>query len=235
VPFLRFSRDRRGYENTFLLRAIRKRGEKERPALLYWFRTPPHVKVGRAAFDEDAIRFLEDQHPDLAFDWPRILEARPVVGESPEPTPPPRRDRRDDSRRPTPRPDERPAQPAPPTPAAIDLPADEIDAADPADTPHPLSDPSVVERLLGAEQLARLRGQYAAVLARLDTRITDPARLEALRAQAEQVNPDGWVTETDVREGLARHDRLCSDILRQLGRRRRRRRGGPGPSPGQTG
>jgi hypothetical protein len=75
VPFLRFSRDRRGYENTFLLHAAKPRGEKNRPRLLYWFRTPPHLKVGRTPFDEDAIRLLEDEHPEVEFDWPRLLEA----------------------------------------------------------------------------------------------------------------------------------------------------------------
>jgi hypothetical protein len=74
VAFLRFSRDRRGYENTFLLHAARPGGEKNRPRLLYWFRTPPHLKVGRTPFDEDAIRLLEDEHPEVEFDWPRLLE-----------------------------------------------------------------------------------------------------------------------------------------------------------------
>ena len=84
MPFLRFSKDRRGYENTYLLHASRRRNDKDRPALLYWFRTPPHVKVGRAAFDETAIRALEDQHPGVEFDWPRILATRPPA-EVPEP------------------------------------------------------------------------------------------------------------------------------------------------------
>jgi hypothetical protein len=79
VPFLRFSRDRRGYENTFLLHAARPRGEKDRPRLLYWFRTPPHLKVGRTPFDEDAIRLLEDEHPEVDFDWSRLLEAPPTA------------------------------------------------------------------------------------------------------------------------------------------------------------
>jgi hypothetical protein len=75
VAFVRFSRDRRGYENTFLLHAAKPRGEKERPRLLYWFRTPPHLKVGRTAFDEDAIHTLEDEYPDVEFDWSRLLES----------------------------------------------------------------------------------------------------------------------------------------------------------------
>jgi hypothetical protein len=82
VAFLRFSRDRRGYENTFLLHAAKPRGEKERPRLLYWFRTPPHLKVGRTAFDDDARRLLEGEHPDVEFDWSRLLES--AVAGSPD-------------------------------------------------------------------------------------------------------------------------------------------------------
>jgi len=77
VPTLRFSRDRRGYESTYLLHASRRRPGPDQPQLLYWFRSPPHVKIGRAAFDEDAIRLLEEQHPDVEFDWDRILTAKP--------------------------------------------------------------------------------------------------------------------------------------------------------------
>jgi hypothetical protein len=82
LPHLRFTRDRRGYENTFLVDTVRRRG-REHGRVLYWFRSPPQVKVGRAAIDEDAIRAIEDAYPDVSFDWSRILEARP-----PEPDPP---------------------------------------------------------------------------------------------------------------------------------------------------
>ena len=82
MPVLRFARDRRGYESTYLVETARK-GNQESGSLLYWFRTPPHVKVGRAAFDEDAIRLLEQQHPDSDFDWDRILTAKPPA--APEP------------------------------------------------------------------------------------------------------------------------------------------------------
>jgi hypothetical protein len=36
---------------------------------LYWFRTPPNVKVGRPAFDDEIMRALEAQYPDVTFDW----------------------------------------------------------------------------------------------------------------------------------------------------------------------
>jgi hypothetical protein len=106
--------------------------------------------------------------------------------------------------------------------------------------PHHLSDPSVAERLLGSEQLSRLRGQYAAVLARIGRRVPDAARAESLRALAERINPDTWVTEEDVRQGLAGSAAVQDELARYIGRRRRRRRRGRGgepigpPSPAST-
>lgn len=75
MPHLRFTRDKRGYENTYVVHAVRRRG-KSRQRILYWFRTPPNVRVGRAALDEGAIRTLEEQNPEIGFDWTKILEAQ---------------------------------------------------------------------------------------------------------------------------------------------------------------
>ena len=276
MPFLRFSKDRRGYENTYLLHSSRRRNDKDRPALLYWFRTPPHVKVGRAAFDETAIRALEDQHPGVEFDWPRILATRPPV-EAPEPERP---------RRPSPRrasPSVTPTPPrlvsAPPEevervapidepagsevqtpestapPAAAEPSSEIVESPEPArkfvrvfdrvtdpepERPHHLSDPSAVERMLGSEQLGRFRGQYAAALARIGRRITDATLAESLRALAERINPDAWVTEDDVRQGLQGAPAVQEELARHVGRRHRRRRrsrpasaepGQPAPEP----
>ena len=76
LPSLRFTRDKRGYETTSLVHTGR-RGGRSRPRILYWFRTPPGVKVGRPALDEAAIRWIEEHNPDIEFDWPKILEAQP--------------------------------------------------------------------------------------------------------------------------------------------------------------
>jgi hypothetical protein len=74
---LRFNRDKRGYETTALVQAGgRRRGRGQR--LLYFFRTPPGVRVGRAPIDEDAIRLLEEHNPDVQFDWTRILKSPPL-------------------------------------------------------------------------------------------------------------------------------------------------------------
>lgn len=274
MPFLRFSRDRRGYESTFLLQSARRRGDQDRARLLYWFRSPPHVKLGRAAFDEDAIRGLEEQHPDVEFDWARILTAKPPAAPPAEPVRLPRRVRRGEPppvpfrppevKRPVPvfpadgqdhvvalpvpdEPDsvagpELPAEPpdAPPArrfvrvydapepqaPAAeADVSEAEGEGGDERVEPHHLSDPSAVERELGSDRLNRLRGQYAAVLARIGTRVSDPVLAEKLRAVAERANPDAWVTSGDVASGLAGLDTVYEELARHVGRRRRRRRG----------
>lgn len=71
MPFVRFSRDKRGYEHTYLIHAAQKKGAPAR--VLYWYRTPPGVKVGRPAFDDDVKRALEAQYPHIAFDWSSLL------------------------------------------------------------------------------------------------------------------------------------------------------------------
>lgn len=257
MPFLKFARDRRGYENTFLVHAPRQAGASR---LLYWFRTPPYVKIGRAAFDEDAIRLLEQQHPGVEFDWDRILTTRPPAApdtrDPREVRPRGRHERRPgrDARRDAP--PGRPAAARPPGPAAEPLPAASAPTppaaptveppvvpagslAAPAPPPPPsrrfvrvldapdvahATEPAVVARVLGAEQLTVLRARHAEILARISARGGDPARLEALREQAERVNPDAWVTEADVREGLATVDSALAELHRIVGRRRRRRR-----------
>jgi hypothetical protein len=77
MAFLRFSRDKRGYEHFQLVQpAVNRRGSG-RPRILYWFRSPSNVRVGREPFD-DAIRIaIEKQNPEVEFDWPQIL-ATPI-------------------------------------------------------------------------------------------------------------------------------------------------------------
>lgn len=74
MAFLRFSRDKRGYEHFYLVEATTDRRGKTRARVLYWFRTPPGVKVGREPFDADVRRALEAQNPGVTFDWRKIVE-----------------------------------------------------------------------------------------------------------------------------------------------------------------
>jgi len=73
MAFLRFTRDKRGYEYFYLVHSSQRRG-RSTSRVLYWFRTPPNVKVGREPFDEYIRRELEKQNPDVVFDWRKILE-----------------------------------------------------------------------------------------------------------------------------------------------------------------
>lgn len=75
MPFLKFSRDKRGYENFYLIEPPSggRRGGKSRPRVLFWFRTPPQVKVGRVPFSDEVQKLIEAQNPGLTFDWPRII------------------------------------------------------------------------------------------------------------------------------------------------------------------
>jgi len=97
VPFLRLTRDRRGFENTFLMHADRP---GDRPRLLYWYRTAPAIGLGRPPLDEDAIRTIEEQHPDIDFDWPAILAlAEVMTPEDEAPARPPQQQRRPQEKR----------------------------------------------------------------------------------------------------------------------------------------
>jgi hypothetical protein len=73
VPFVRFSRDKRGYEYVFLV-DVPPQQTNARARVLYWYRTPPGMKVGRQPFDEAVRQALEGQYPDLKFDWKQIVE-----------------------------------------------------------------------------------------------------------------------------------------------------------------
>ena len=243
---MRFTRDKRGYETTSLVHAGRHTG-RSRLRVLYWFRTPPGVKVGRPALDEDAIRWIEEHNPDIEFDWPKILQAQPPAAPPAEDARGrrPKRDR-DRSRPATPRgarpaPPAAPARPAPPQPAEAEPESSDVEPVElepMAEALEQLTHPETeeqldpvtmpVEQTLGREQLTRLRARYAELLARIAERGGDPERVEALRAQAEALNPDTWVTDEEVRLGIESFEPKIRDLRAALGlrRRRRSRRGG---------
>ncbi|MDP6373089.1 MAG: hypothetical protein QF634_11320 [Vicinamibacterales bacterium] len=81
MPFLRFARDSRGYVSTFLVHTVGS-GRSSRSQLLYWFRSPPNVQVGRPALDDATIASIEAAYPEIAFDWPDLLSQRPPPAEA---------------------------------------------------------------------------------------------------------------------------------------------------------
>jgi hypothetical protein len=75
VALFRFSRDKRGYEYFYLVEPVTNRKGKSRTRVLYWYRTPPNIRVGRAPFDDEVRRALEARYPEITFDWAKIVEA----------------------------------------------------------------------------------------------------------------------------------------------------------------
>ena len=75
MPFLRVIRDKRGYETTYLMHLYRE-GHRQRSRILYVFRSPGGVRVGRGALDPDVLREIEAQYPDIAFDWKDVREQK---------------------------------------------------------------------------------------------------------------------------------------------------------------
>jgi len=78
VPFLRVVRDKRGYETTYLMHWYRE-GTRQRTRILYVFRTPGGVRVGREPLEPDVLRDIESLFPAIAFDWKAVL-AKPMSG-----------------------------------------------------------------------------------------------------------------------------------------------------------
>ncbi len=295
---MRFTRDKRGYENTFVVHTGggRRRG-KSRARILYWFRTPPGIRIGRSALDESAIRLIEEHNPDVEFDWTRILKGQ----DAPVEEKPVQQDRRGRQR-----PREFPPRPSPlseptqsPKPQGIDRqnevafapaadpsverveepieragegvehftePAERVDepaervnvpsepAGERVDDPDERVDEAAIDELLsdppagpqrevtegasttaaqarlGSEALSRLRARHSEVLARISETITDPVRRDELKSLAERLNPDTWVTDAEVSEGLEAYETVFESLRTVVGRRRRRRRRSGGGS-----
>ena len=157
---------------------------------------------------------IEAHNPDIDFDWTRILKG----GGEPAP-----------ERRPEHRPQRAVEPPAVPTQSAEEA----VVAEDVPESLRPepevqLEPPATAAGArLGAEGLARLRGRYAEVLARISERVADPERQAELKGAAERLNPDAWVTEEDVEAGLEGYEATFESLRGVVGQRRRRRRRKP--------
>jgi len=224
VPFLRLTRDRRGFENTFLMHADRP---GDRPRLLYWYRTAPAIALGRSPLDEDAIRTIEEQHPDIDFDWPAILALAEVMTpeeEAPvrrqQAPPQGRRQRGRDQRPPQSRVPETESVEETPDPGVSAAPIDEKTAAAPSERAPAgeVSQPSnrLVEELAGREIGSRLRARHAEIISRIDELDVDGSVKDAWFKRAEAIDPELWMTPEEVLDGVrsadAQYDKLRAEL-----------------------
>jgi hypothetical protein len=221
----------------------RRRGQR----ILYFFRTPPAVRVGREAIDADAMRLLEEHNPDVSFDWARLLKAGPPVSSPGSPSSgaaASRQERRRDRREQRARgqqhreipesgsfdaaaPDEPDHQDPEPAPASALGAEPELSEPAVASEPPPAMEEiplaEVPERYarLGVEGLSRLRARYADIAVRLAARPMEETERAELMARVEQLNPDAWRTVDEVAAALEAYESVFESLRSVVGRRRR--------------
>ena len=224
VPFLRVMRDKRGYETTYLLHWFRE-GTRQRSRVLYVFRTPGGVRVGRTPLDGDVLRQIETRYPDIAFDWDEVRQNQQIIESAP------------DLRRRRPKREEpEVVQPVPERIAPVEAPSEPPAAAG--------QRPAIPVALVGStpdEQIAFLADWYPQIRERIAMRTAEPGRRDALMALAERLNPAAWTDADQITSGLQHATEAFERLSRVLGRRRRRARKrqplpdrdsvAPGPEP----
>lgn len=188
-----------------------REGARQRSKVLYVFRTPGGVRVGRSVLEPDVLRRIEAQYPDIQFDWPAVRENKQVIEAAPEP----RRRRKTDA--------EGAAAPknaaAPSTPSAR------------AAEPRRPQIPSAIEGSTPDEQIAFLTTWYPVVRERIPERWPDPVRQEALLALAERLNPSAWTDADQITTGLQTAAEAFERLAHVFAKRRRRGRRRPAEAP----
>ena len=212
MPFIRRTRDKGGHETTYVMHSYRPtHQEPNRTRVLYLFRSPAHLRVGREPLDAEVKEALEHTHPDMSFDWTSLVSdaalSRQEPGDRNE-----RFDRRErgdrSARRERPR-DRRPA------------------ATEPAPPPSPsIEDESVLGRVLGPSRAAQLRQRYADLVQRITRRARTPEERDRLTERCQRLNPDEWPDEGAVRSNAQSVEAEWEAITAELPSRRRGRRGG---------
>src|SRR5687767_8383088 len=90
-----------------------REGNRQHSRILYVFRSPGGVRVGRDPLEPEVLREIESEHPDIAFDWKVVRENQQIVETTQEPRR--RRPARQESEAPAPPPQRPPeAEPASP-------------------------------------------------------------------------------------------------------------------------
>jgi len=206
-------------ENTFLLHVA---APGERPKILYWYRTVPGVKIGRPALDDAAMRSLEEQYPDIDFDWPYILDVGAMTPVEVEAAIPPRK-----RKPPPPRRAEADAEGEAGAEGEVTPPRGAAVAAAPAAGAEPFAPvvaadfeegPDLLSELLGRGIAASLREQHATLAARIDAAVSDDAAKVAWRERLARLDPDRWESPEAVLAGMATVQRDVDVLTDELER-----------------
>ena len=181
-----------------------REGTRQRSRILYVFRTPGGVRVGRAPLEPEVLRHIQTHHPEIVFDWKAVLETRQVIDAAPEPRRPQARRRLEE--------DVAPAPGRPFRPRAHRL-------RDPQHAARPPI-PAVIDGSTPDERVAFLAHWYPIARERVPQRMSDPVRREALTALAERLNPAAWTDADQVQQGLQQRVRGAGAPLASVSRSR---------------
>jgi hypothetical protein len=162
VPFIRHLHDRRGYDTTIVMHGYRPAGGPPKTRVLYLFRSPSNVRIGRQALDEEVREALSHTHPDISFDWNALDREHEAM-------------RSHQLRERMPGPDRRGGGDRPRQPAKVVL-----------------EDHSPLGRVLGADRARALRTLYGELVQRIQRRARTPEDRERLLERAQRLNPDDW-------------------------------------------
>jgi hypothetical protein len=240
VPFLRVIRDKRGYETTYLMHWYRE-GTRQRSRILYVFRSPGGVRVGRESLEPEILRDIEANYPDIAFDWKAVLDNKQIVETAPEMRRPRKRRRSEDEAAGEPvaakpqkvdgGPKAHPSTSARGALSGVEGQTGESSPRSPGGEGGPARPPipSAIEGATPDEQTAFLARWYPIVRDRIPQRTADPARREALLALAERMNPTAWTDADQIVAGLPLAGEALERLSRVFARRRRRPRRAKGP------
>lgn len=232
MPFIRHMRDKRGFDSLYVMHAYRPTPQDpHRTRVLYMFRSPSHVGVGRQPLDAEVMEALEHTHPDLSFDWQALTRERAAarVDLQERPT----RSRSSPSRSGPSR--SGPPRSAPPRPVSPPPRAAPVVPLVPR-----AHDGSVLSRVLGEAESAALRRRHTDLLDRITRRSRTPEERDRLLERARRLNPDDWPDEAAVRAAAPSISADWGVIAAELPGRRRGRRGGrrraqaAAPAPGAS-
>jgi hypothetical protein len=222
VPFLRVIRDKRGYETTYLMHLYRD-GQRQRSRILYLFRTPGGVRVGRDPLEPDVLRQIEAQYPDIVFNWQLVRESQQLIETAAEPRR--RRPRREDESAAV---ASSPAEPAPAEAAPAAAAPAPPSASAPPSPPSRIAIPSTIEGATPDERIAFLAHWHPIIRERIPHRTSDPSRQEALNALTDRLNPANWTDADQITAGLQQAAEALERLSRVFAKRRRRGRRRPG-------
>ncbi len=180
----------------------------ERAKVIYWYRTAPGLRLGRPALDDGAMRTLEEQYPDIDFDWPYILDVASMTPVEVEAQLPVRK------RKPQPRQADddmdgdgdgltEPAASTRNGPGVSDQAAAATASTGAVHPSAPAAAFDLLSELLGRGIASSLRARHGELAAGVAASSADAAVKATWHARLAAIDPDSWTSPELVMAGIA--------------------------------